>query len=179
MQKRRIAVLAFAALVAATVIARAQIATTNEFATYTTGKTVVGMVQMVWNAALGYAQPVSSANPLPVSVPNGTDIVAYAQGASANPTMNFVTGSTLYVTGLVVTTTSSAVTETTVLAQINGILGGAMGVAVTVPANGGYATTSVQFARPIPASAVSSSIFVSGVTITSGSAITYLQGFYK
>lgn len=54
------------AMIAGAAIA-AGLSTGNEFSTATPGKTVVGFVEMVWNASLGYAQPVSPANPLPVA----------------------------------------------------------------------------------------------------------------
>lgn len=54
------------AMIAGAAIA-AGLSTGNEFSTATPGKTVVGFVEMVWNASLGYAQPASFANPLPVA----------------------------------------------------------------------------------------------------------------
>jgi hypothetical protein len=58
---------ALAGAMAAGAAIAAGLSTGNEFSTATPGKTVVGFVEMVWNASLGYAQPASSANPLPVT----------------------------------------------------------------------------------------------------------------
>lgn len=61
------------------------LSTGNEFATQTPGKSVVGIVQMIWNSALGYAQPVSSNVPLPVTVaaaPSGSGITPIVQGSA-------------------------------------------------------------------------------------------------
>ncbi|QPF81697.1 hypothetical protein IC762_17900 [Bradyrhizobium genosp. L] len=87
MKKRFLIAAGLAVAIATAALAQA-ISTGNEFATQTAGKSVVGTVQMFWNAALGYAQPVSSTTPLPVSAGTGTNLApfaAYSKATIARP----------------------------------------------------------------------------------------------
>lgn len=76
---KKIAIAALCALLVGAGAAIGQaISTGNEFATQTAGKTVVGTVSMFWNAALGYAQPASSATPMPVTESSTSPTVPFA-----------------------------------------------------------------------------------------------------